>query len=48
MEPYRPICKSLFFCDARFHTDELYDLLENDNPFGFIIMDGNGSLYGTL
>lgn len=23
-------------------------LLEDDNKFGFIVMDGNGSLFGTL
>jgi peptide subunit release factor 1 (eRF1) len=26
----------------------LDELLEDDDRFGFIVMDGNGSLYGTL
>jgi len=30
------------------HTEALAELLESDDKFGFIIMDGNGSLYGTL
>jgi peptide chain release factor subunit 1 len=26
----------------------LAELLQDDDRFGFLIMDGNGSLYGTL
>ena len=26
----------------------LQELLESDDKFGFIVMDGNGSLFGTL
>lgn len=26
----------------------LAELLEDDDRFGFIVMDGNGTLYGTL
>jgi len=47
-EPFRPINTSLYLCDNRFHTEDLQQLLENDDKFGFIIMDGHGSLYGTL
>jgi peptide chain release factor subunit 1 len=35
-------------CDNKFHTEALDELLEDDDKFGFIVMDGNGSLYGTL
>jgi len=38
----------LYMCDNRFHTEALAELLEDDDRFGFLIMDGNGSLYGTL
>merc|ERR1711922_83326 len=31
-----------------FHTEALSALLSDDNKFGFIIMDGNGTLFGTL
>merc|ERR1712183_6466 len=31
-----------------FHTEALTALLSDDNKFGFIIMDGNGALFGTL
>lgn len=47
-EPFRPINTSMYLCDNRFHTEGLNELLESDSSFGFIIMDGNGCLYGTL
>ncbi|XP_013379690.1 eukaryotic peptide chain release factor subunit 1 [Lingula anatina] len=47
-EPFRPINTSLYLCDNKFHTEALTALLEDDNKFGFIIMDGNGALFGTL
>jgi len=47
-EPFKPINTSLYLCDNKFHTEALSALLEDDNKFGFIIMDGNGALFGTL
>lgn len=47
-EPFKPINTSLYLCDNKFHTEALSDLLTDDNCFGFIIMDGNGCLFGTL
>ncbi|KAF6032967.1 ETF1 [Bugula neritina] len=47
-EPFRPINTSLYLCDNKFHTEALNALLEDDNKFGFIVMDGNGALFGTL
>ena len=47
-EPFKPINTSLYLCDNKFHTEALSALLSDDNKFGFIIMDGNGSLFGTL
>ena len=32
----------------QFHTEALKELLDDDDRFGFIVMDGNGCLYGTL
>ena len=40
--------RSLYLCDNKFHTEALSELLESDAKFGFIVMDGNGSLFGTL
>ena len=47
-EPFKPINTSLYLCDNKFHTEPLNDLLADDNKFGFIVMDGNGALFGTL
>merc|ERR1719261_1121061 len=47
-EPHKPINSSLYLCDNKFHTEDLAELLESDDKFGFVIMDGNGSLYGTV
>lgn len=47
-EPFKPINTSLYLCDNKFHTEALSELLESDSKFGFIIMDGNGALFGTL
>jgi len=47
-EPFKPINTSLYLCDNKFHVEPLTELLESDSTFGFIVMDGNGCLYGTL
>jgi len=47
-EPFKPINTTMYMCDNKFHTEHLAQLLESDDRFGFIIMDGNGSLYGLV
>lgn len=47
-EPFKPINTSLYLCDNKFHTEALQELLESDEKFGFIVMDGNGTLFGIL
>ncbi|KAL4638826.1 hypothetical protein ACB092_03G174800 [Castanea dentata] len=47
-EPFRPINASVYLCDNKFHTEVLNELLESDEKFGFIVMDGKGTLIGTL
>ena len=47
-EPFMPISSSLYLCDNKFHTEALTSLLADDKKYGFIIMDGNGALFGTL
>lgn len=37
-----------FLSLCQFHTEALTALLADDNKFGFIVMDGNGALFGTL
>lgn len=35
-------------CDDKFHTEDLSELLRSESTFGFIVMDGSGTLFGTL
>jgi len=46
--PYKPINTSLYRCDSVFHTEELKYLLTDNDKFGFLIMDGSGSLFGVV
>jgi len=43
-----PLLRFRSVCDNRFHTEALNELLESDEKFGFIIMDGNGALFASL
>ena len=47
-EPFKPIQRSLYICDNRFHTESLKSMLDDNDLFGFIVMDGNGCLFATL
>jgi peptide chain release factor subunit 1 len=47
-EPFKPINTSLYLCHNKFNTEALRELLESDEKFGFIVMDGNGTLFGQL
>jgi len=47
-EPFRPLNTFKYICDNKFCTEPLFELLENDETFGFVIMDGSGCLFGTL
>ena len=47
-EPFKPINTSLYLCDNKFHTEAISALLTDESKFGFIVMDGNGSLFATL
>jgi len=47
-EPFKPINTSLYLCDNKFHCEALAELLQDDDKFGFIVMDGHGCLFGTL
>ena len=47
-EPFKPINQFLYYCDNKFHVEPLHQLLEDDDRFGFIVVDGNGTLYGAV
>jgi peptide chain release factor subunit 1 len=48
LEPFKPISAFLYMCDNRFHVEPLKALLQDDERFGFIVMDGNGALFGMV
>jgi len=47
-EPYKPINTTVYKCASQFFVEDLKVLLDSNDKWGFIIMDGNGCLYGTL
>lgn len=48
IEPFKAVSRSLYMCDNKFHTDELHRMMENDDKFGFIIVDGTGCYFATV
>lgn len=46
--PYKPLHANVYKCQNTFYTEPLLALLEDDEKFGFIVMDGNGVLFATL
>jgi peptide chain release factor subunit 1 len=48
IEPFRPAMSFLYKCENKFHPACLSYLLEDDEKFGFIIVDGSGALFATL
>lgn len=48
LTPFRPVMSFSYSCQGTFNTDCLKYLLEDDEKFGFIVVDGNGALYATL
>lgn len=48
IEPVKPINTSLYMCDSRFHVEELMALFEDNQRYGFIIIDGHGALLAML
>jgi len=48
IEPFRPALAFMYKCENRFHSECLNYLLEDDEKFGFIIVDGGGALFATL
>lgn len=48
IEPYKQINVFCYRCQNSFETQPLQAILEDDEKFGFVIVDGNGVLYATL
>jgi peptide chain release factor subunit 1 len=48
IEPFKQINTFAYKCQNTFEVEPLKGLLEDDEKFGFIVVDGNGVLYATL
>jgi len=46
--PAKPVYKKLYMCDDHFHLDIISDIYRQTEMFGFIIVDGGGSLYALV
>jgi peptide chain release factor subunit 1 len=47
-EPVKPLGRFSYLCDSSFHTDPLRAMLNDHDKFGFIVIDGNGTLFASL
>eukprot|EP01023_Acetabularia_acetabulum_P025178 TRINITY_DN24118_c0_g1_i3.p1 TRINITY_DN24118_c0_g1~~TRINITY_DN24118_c0_g1_i3.p1 ORF type:complete len:466 (+),score=80.13 TRINITY_DN24118_c0_g1_i3:85-1398(+) len=47
-EPFRPVTSSLYACENKFVVGPLEEILEAESTYGFIVMDGSQSLFGTV
>ena len=48
VNPLRPVTRGGYFCDNKFDVSHLEEMLEDSQIYGFIIMDGNGCLFGRV
>lgn len=47
-QPIKPIFSQIYHCDSKFQLDPLKAMLIDEQKFGFIVIDGNGTLFATL
>lgn len=47
-EPFLPLQHSLYKCDEQFHTNILKEQLSDNDVWGFVIVDGDGTSFHTL
>lgn len=48
LEPIAPIARFIYLCDSTFHVEQLREQLRENDKYGFIIIDGHGTLFATL
>ncbi len=46
--PFKPISAFIYHCDSKFMLEPLQQMLISEKKFGFVIIDGNGTLWATL
>lgn len=48
LEPLKPITNKMYLCDKRFHVEALVDQLEDRRKYGFVVIDGHGTLFAMV
>ena len=48
IEPFKALNTKLYKCGDKFDVEPLKGLLESNERYGFVIVDGNGALFGVL
>jgi peptide chain release factor subunit 1 len=46
--PWEPILTTFYYCDSKFHTEPLEDILADESSYGFIIIDGKDCLFANV
>jgi peptide chain release factor subunit 1 len=46
--PFKPINRSIYHCDSKFLLEPLEEILQDDQRYGFIIMDGTGCMFASI
>lgn len=46
--PFKAVNTSLYLCDSKFHVDDLLSLFEDEERFGFVVMDGHSTIFAAL
>lgn len=47
-EPIKPVPTFTYRCDNVFLTEAILRMFDNDDKYGFVVVDGNGVLFGVL
>eukprot|EP01111_Echinosteliopsis_oligospora_P014147 TRINITY_DN5266_c0_g1_i3.p1 TRINITY_DN5266_c0_g1~~TRINITY_DN5266_c0_g1_i3.p1 ORF type:complete len:196 (-),score=37.89 TRINITY_DN5266_c0_g1_i3:809-1396(-) len=47
-EPPRPVPIFIYRCDNKFHTEAIIQMFEEQDNYGFIVIDGHSTVYGLL
>lgn len=46
--PWEPVMTTFYYCDSKFHTEPLEDILIDETSYGFIIIDGKDCLFANV
>jgi len=48
IEPLKPLVSGLYRCDSKFHLEALYQQLQDNKTYGYMVIDGNGFTFHLL